>query len=444
MNGYITDIAITNNVITDSLTTRHVTVTLDVNQFVKKEVNEIIVGSGFVGNIFHKIITVTSHFVPLYGIIMPSSNTSTTLTRIANDMTLHATLPVHEAMLPCDINPSTGSITYLNKNDLTKDINGNTVTIPSTSNNLNRMIELPECWLYYAQSVGGWYCYLVSLEEFTTEDANDIEDISIYTYYRRVIHFPKRYISMYEGYNYSNKIRSIPGQTPTTSTAGSSFHSYCRANNSSNYNWNMLTSDVWNFVNLMFHIEYATKNSQLSFNSSLTSEGYHQGGLGAGITSSSLTANPTLTNCDSYGADGGSTYCCYRGIVNPFGNCRKELVDVYIVGDGADSILYKSHNKSKYSRSNPSYGRVGLMYSYFSDSSGWILDVKIYPHDNGRLTSVISGTYSSEDSFKDYYYYGGSGTYGWFTGGAYGYGSNASLQYSNCNNSVGNSNSNIE
>lgn len=439
MNGYITNIAITNNVITDSLTTRHVTISLDVNQFVKKEVNEIIVGNGFIGNVFIKSIIVTSYYVPIYGVTIDQSNSdpSAAVTRVATDMTLHATLPVHEAMLPCDINPSTGNITYLNKDNLTKDVNGNTVTVPSTSNSLNRMVELPECWVCTAQISGagrGTSDILVSLEEFTADDVISLlGDNRINIFIGKI---PKRYIAMYEGYNYSSKIRSISGQTPTVSTAGSDFHSYCRANNSSNYNWNMLTSDVWNFVNLMFIIEYKTLNSQLTFNSSLTSEGYHQGGLGAGITSSSLTANPTLTNCNSYGADGGATYCCYRGIVNPFGNCRKELVDVYL----SSNILRKTCKKSIYTRTNPGY--VEYIYS-MPTSNGYIKSFVYTVTSDGKINQYINTVGGSDSTYYCDYYWQNTSTYGWFTGGHYGHGSDAGLWCSNCYYSVGDSSSGI-
>ena len=37
----------------------------------------------------------------------------------------------------------------------------------------------------------------------------------------------------------------------------------------------------------LFVIEYATFNSQATYNAALTSDGYHQGGLGAGISNMS-------------------------------------------------------------------------------------------------------------------------------------------------------------
>ena len=448
INGYITNIAITNNVITDSLTTKHVTITLDINQFVKKEVNEIAILCGFVGNFFNKNITVTSYYPPIYGVTIDytKSDPSAAVTRVATDMTLHATLPVHEAMLPCDIDPSTGTITYLNKNDLKKDIDGNTITVPSTSNTLNRMIELPECWLCTAQTYrkSSTYVILASLEEFTSDDViellgSDTKSISIGK-------IPKRYIAMYEGYQISSKIRSIPGKNPDTSVSGSNFHSLCRANNSNNYDWNMLTSDVWNFVNMMFIIEYKTLNSQLSFNSTLTSEGYHQGGLGAGITNGKLTANPTLTNTNSYGADGGTTYCCYRGIVNPFGNCLKELVDVYLNYDDYSTTeayfeLRKSYNKSAYTRSNPSYS--SWSYIFMPKNSGYIKSFIYTVRSNGKIDQYISTVGGSDSTYYCDYYYQSASKCGWFTGGDYGTGSNAGLWCSGCSDSVGNSGSHI-
>lgn len=120
--------------------------------------------------------------------------------------------------------------------------------------------------------------------------------------------------------------------------------------------------------------------------------------MGAGITGSSLTANPTLTNCNSYGADGGATYCCYRGIVNPFGNCRKELVDVYLSGNK----VYKTYNKSKYTRTSPSYSSAA--YS-MPTSNGYIKSFVYTVTSDGKINQYINTVGGSDSTYYcDYYW----------------------------------------
>ena len=105
----------------------------------------------------------------------------------------------------------------------------------------------------------------------------------------------------------------------------------------------------------MYTIEYASLNSQLAYNAELTSEGYHQGGLGAGVTNwnSSDWYNfnsyyPFIpcgfTNSLGNGTgivpyavkDGGGSILLttnvprYRGIENPFGHIWKFIDGINI------------------------------------------------------------------------------------------------------------------
>jgi hypothetical protein len=105
----------------------------------------------------------------------------------------------------------------------------------------------------------------------------------------------------------------------------------------------------------LFLVEYATRNSQLAVNNTLTSDGYKQGGLGAGATEEPATINGATTYSfiptgvtDTLGngsgmvsytvqqtdADGADTTTVtrhasrYRGIENPFGHVWKHTDDI--------------------------------------------------------------------------------------------------------------------
>lgn len=122
----------------------------------------------------------------------------------------------------------------------------------------------------------------------------------------------------------------------------------------------------WNYV-----IEYANFNSQKEFNSELTSDGYHQGGLGPGLTTwdwnewNSYNGNYAITPCgytNEFGNFSGvkaiqlqsSEKTLYanrwRGFENPFGDIWTNLEGIVIKRDAAkaNSNVYTTTDVSKY------------------------------------------------------------------------------------------------
>jgi len=108
-------------------------------------------------------------------------------------------------------------------------------------------------------------------------------------------------------YENTNRYRCTLGK-PATSYNRTQVRTYCRYSNIENMNYvqykNIL---VWLWV-----IEYANRYSQETFNSSLTTEGYHQGGMGAGVSivgnwNYLNEQNPCITNgfTDSLGNNSG-------------------------------------------------------------------------------------------------------------------------------------------
>lgn len=118
----------------------------------------------------------------------------------------------------------------------------------------------------------------------------------------------------------------------------------------------------------LFAIEYCTFNCQNSFNANLTSDGYHQGGLGAGVTNLS---NSVWSNLNSYnpvtpigitnkiGNESGAisikykddnlTYPNrYRGLENPFGDVWLNLSGCCMITIDKISKLYTTTNPELY------------------------------------------------------------------------------------------------
>lgn len=129
-----------------------------------------------------------------------------------------------------------------------------------------------------------------------------------------------------------------------------------------------------NIMYWLYVIEYANFNSQASFNSALTSEGFHQGGLGAGLTNVSnwkdynkyypITPNGytnefgNRTNIklieDATLLPANSVYATrWRGIENPFGDTWTN-VDGIIIDADADNhpnnmnYVYTTDDPTKY------------------------------------------------------------------------------------------------
>lgn len=171
----------------------------------------------------------------------------------------------------------------------------------------------------------------------------------------------------------------------------------------------------WNYV-----IEYANFNSYKEFNSELTSDGYHQGGLGPGLTTydwsswSTYNGNYAITPCgytNEFGNFSGvkaiqlqspekTLYANrWRGFENPFGDIWTNLEGIVIKRDTAkaNSNVYTTTDVSKY----------GDDYSLFDIAGVEIAqDGYIGTFDLGSKAEIIpSSIAGSESTYKcDYHW----------------------------------------
>lgn len=182
-------------------------------------------------------------------------------------MAYHKTLPVQSQFRGCGM--SNGSIVgYLKADDWTKYENNQAVDF----NAVDIMVELPDA--YYTVVEHGDYDWEIRMSTYA---------IPGYT------KFDKQYVSAYEAYSDGTTLFSRKGQTPTVNKNRDAFLKEARKNRNNHYA--MQTYNIHKFITWCFVVEYATLNSQKNVNNVLTVEGYHQGGLGSGVTSGTKKVN---------------------------------------------------------------------------------------------------------------------------------------------------------
>lgn len=171
----------------------------------------------------------------------------------------------------------------------------------------------------------------------------------------------------------------------------------------------------WNYV-----IEYANFNSQKEFNSELTSDGYHQGGLGPGLATwdwdqwDSYNGNYAITPCgytNEFGNFSGvkaiqlqsSEKTLYanrwRGFENPFGDILTNLEGIVIKRDvtGADSNVYTTTDVSKYGEDYSLFDISGVEIT----QDGWIGTFNL----GSKAEIIPSSIAGSESTYKcDYHW----------------------------------------
>lgn len=293
--------------------------------------------------------------LPVYGVEWNVNQTSSDVKRIGIPE-LHRTLPCHQ-LRGCLLADNGTVNEYLPQDDWTS------ATRDGSKGQV--MVEIPEMWMKF-------------------EVDGDI---------RRVLlspvaiggfkHYQKRYVSAYEAtvQRSTNKLASVVNTTEdyrggrndaslddTAYTllgkpAGGYSKSTCRIyarNRFPSVAWNMYVYDVHCQLTWLFVVEYATLNSQKTYNASLTVDGFHQGGLGSGATNMThaeqmeFQYSPVVAcgYTDSFGNNTGAkdvsvalssgdktfSVCRYRGVENIIGS-QAALVDgLWLQTNGATIV----------------------------------------------------------------------------------------------------------
>lgn len=323
-----------------------------------------------------------------YGFELDTTVSATTLTRIENS-DLHRSLPIQNRMKGCLLDDDGNVVKYLSPSSWigeTRDGSQGQV-----------MVEIPAHYRKFETQGNKRRC---KLSEHPLPGYHFV---------------PKMYVSAYEAslQRTGNKLSSVVNDTadfrggtnnsaydgtyrsllgrPATNISRTNFRTYARNRKAGSTQWNCMTYEAQKAILWLYMVEYANTNCQAAYNAALTTDGYHQGGLGNGVTTWTDAAwnsfngyNPIIPcgHTDSLGNGTGTvnydvkneagevikTFAVprYRGIENPFGHIWQwtDGINVRIspnapTGDGLSKV-YTCKDPSKFNDSNyTGYTHVG-------------------------------------------------------------------------------------
>ena len=283
-----------------------------------------------------------------YGIEWDITVSNPKPTRIGK-MELHKELPLQNMMRNCILKDDGSVAYYLHANDSTKRDNGAVADLTGASGMMET--ELPD--MYVRFEVDGNKCrhlqsteplpgfhlwrkgYIGSVEATVQRSTNKLAS---------VCSTDVDYRGGNNNASYDGTYRSFLG-LPATSISLNDFRT--KARNRGSVEWNCNLYRLHKMLWWLFAVEYANFNSQDTFNAALDENGYHQGGLGAGVTTwdgtwgnfngynpivpcgvtNSLGNHTGTVDYNVIGSDGATlkTFAVprYRGIENPFGHIWK-------------------------------------------------------------------------------------------------------------------------
>lgn len=361
-----------------------------------------------------------------YGVEWDVTVSDPTCTRIGNPL-FHKSLPIQSEYKGCVV--KNGKLQYyLNPNDWTKTSNGSNSNLDGTDGDV--MIHTPK---FYGKSGSNGNKRWVRIstvkmdaswveipEMFISAYRNTIYNDGNTTKIASVVSTDAKYRGggrrpAYDEHLSTDQFKTDLGK-PVSNISRATMRTYAAATGQELlcyefYKWIF----YWNYV-----IEYANFNSQKKFNSELTSDGYHQGGLGPGLTTldwnswSSYNGNYAITPCgytNEFGNFSGvkaiqlqsSEKTLYanrwRGFENPFGDIWTNLEGIVIKRDAAkaNSNVYTTTDVSKYGEDYSLFDIAGVEIA----QDGW---TKTF--DLGSKAEIIpSSIAGSESTYKcDYHW----------------------------------------
>ena len=324
-----------------------------------------------------------------YGVEFDTTVSSPTCKRIGNS-DLHKSLPIQSRMRGCLLDDDGKVVEYLDPTDWT----GN----DRTGLRGQVMVEIP---MHYRKCETEGTKRRVLISELPIPGYDVVPKVYVSAYEATVQRSTSKLCSVAninEDYRGGNNNSSLDGQynsflgRPATSISRTSFRSYARKRKSGSTEWNCYTYDIHKTLFWLFVVEYATLNSQADYNSEPTSEGYRQGGLGAGVTTwdwgnwttfNGLYPFVPCGHTDSLGnRTGVVSYTAknddesisktfdvprYRGVENPFGHifkwtdgCNIQVSASQENGGTGLSKAFICHNPANFQDSNyANYSHVG-------------------------------------------------------------------------------------
>ena len=393
----------------------------------KEQFGVVKVGDGL--NVNAGVISIAPDYIVdmmSYGVEWDVTVADPTCTRIGNPL-FHKSLPIQSEYKGCVV--KNGKLQYyLNPNDWTKTSNGSNSNLDGTDGDV--MIHTPK---FYGKSGSNGNKRWVRIstvkvdaswveipEMFISAYRNTIYTDGDTTKIASVVSTDAKYRgggrrSEYDQYLDTDQFKTDLGK-PVSNISRATMRTYAAATGQELlcyefYKWIF----YWNYV-----IEYANFNSQKEFNSELTADGYHQGGLGPGLTTwdwgqwGSYNGNYAITPCgytNEFGNFSGvkaiqlqspekTLYANrWRGFENPFGDIWTNLEGIVIKRDAAktNSNVYTTTDVLKYGEDYSLFDIAGVEIA----QDGWI-----GTFDLGSKAEIIpSSIAGSESTYKcDYHW----------------------------------------
>lgn len=292
-----------------------------------------------------------------YGVEWDSTVADPTLTRIGNPL-LHKSLPVQSQYKGCVANGAAINY-YLDPNDWSKKADGGNSVLDGTDGTVR--VHIPK---FYGKSGVEGTKRWVRMSTIKMDDTwIEIPEMLVDAYRSTVNQTGNKAVSVVnttaqfrgggnrtanDTYLDTDAFRSDLGK-PRTNISRANMRTYA-----ANAGSEMLCYEYYKWI---FHwawvIEYATFNSQATYNAELTADGYHQGGLGPGITDWNNNAN----GWSGYNGTYPITPC---GYCNDIGNFTgiKELVIPETVVDESTTVPTKTFKVPRWRGFDNPFGDV--------------------------------------------------------------------------------------
>ena len=367
-----------------------------------------------------------------YGVRFNHSNASSYNGTRVGKSTLHQSLPIQSQMRDCLVSDNGQVVAYLDPNDRTKLQSGGDAVLDGSWGQV--MCEIPAHYRKFEFTDTTWS---VLLSEHALPGFHYVPKCYVGAYKATVdrtnstkkLCSVKNATASFRGGNGSNsswdELSKTLLQRPCSNESLNTYRTYA-ANRGTG--WYQHLWDVKKAVWWLFVVEYATLNTQKTFNAALDSNGYHQGGLGNGVTTlndskwSSFNGYYPFTpigTTDSLGNNTGvvdytmpSEYDsttttvhvpAYRGIENPFGEIYEWIdgvcVDVQSVASGGKSLVYTNNDLSKLNFDSNLNGYT--LKGTAARSEGWV-KAMVMGEQGEIVPSKVGG--SSSTYYCDYFY----------------------------------------
>lgn len=415
-----------------------------------------------------------------YGVEWDTTVADPALTRIGNPL-LHKSLPIQSQYKGCVAN--NGVINYyLDPNDWSKKITGEDSVLDGTDGTVR--VHTPKFYGKSGTNVQDPNKKWVRMSTIKMDDTwIEIPEMLIDAYRSTVNQTGNKAVSVVnttaqfrgggnrtanDTYLDTDAFRSDLGK-PRTNISRANMRTYA-----TNAGSEMLCYEYYKWIFYWaWVIEYATFNSQAAYNAELTAEGYHQGGLGDGVTTwdgtswNNYNGYYPLTPCGYCNEFGNFTGVKdlvipetvvsetvtvatktfkvprWRGFDNPFGDIWTNLDGIILERTAANqpSSVYTTTDPTAFGDDNTAKGKMTVAGTEIA-SDGWIKDYDL--GETGEIIpSVVGG--SATTYMCDYHYCNTSSTAlrTLVVGGNAFNGGYAGLGCFNSHYGVGNANANV-